>query len=104
MPIGNPRIEILVGLDPKTGDIQTRVVSSLCSSMVGSELWGKPDGSDYFLYHQDEFYDKRLRERRNSGNMLSPDGKSRLILWGAVWSVGTFESRFTLIGRTTLAR
>ena len=104
MPIANPNIEILVGLDPETGDIQTRFTSSLCSSMEASEIWGKPDGSDFFLYHPDEFYDDKLRERRNSGNMLSPDSTSRLVLWGTVVGSpeGAFESRFTLIRRAAL--
>jgi len=96
MPIENPDIEVLIGIDPTNGKKEIGFVSQLCGANEGSELWANQTGTEFFLYHTDEFYDEKLKERRNSMNMISPTKKERLVLWGTVYGLNPLSPEFTL--------
>jgi len=96
MPIENPDVEVLIGINPTNGKKEIGFISQLCSGNEGSELWANQTGTEFFLYHTDEFYDENLNKRRNSMNMISPSKMERLVLWGTVYGVSPLSSEYTL--------
>jgi len=102
MPIRNPQIEVLIGINPADGKKEISFASELCGTNEGSELWANQSGTEFFLYHSDEFYEEKLRERRNSMNMISPGKMERLVLWGTVYGVNTLDPEFTLTLKSNL--
>ena len=54
------------------------------------EWWMSEDGQHHAIYRQDAYYNDRLRERRNQGNMICPqDTSQRLVFIGDL--VGQIE-------------
>jgi hypothetical protein len=101
VPIVDPPVDVVVLLDPSTGERDTVFVSTMAGSTTGSELWWEQGTAHFVLYHLDDFYDDRLRSRREAGLMISPrDLTKRLVLVGQVWGVLVLpDDRFVEIAR-----
>jgi hypothetical protein len=100
VPIIDPQLDVVVLLDPSTGEREMVFVSPAAGTNEASELWWESGTAHYVLYHADEYYDERLRSGREAGQMLSPrDRTRRLVHVGMVYGVLLRESRFMEIAR-----
>jgi hypothetical protein len=85
----NGPLEIVVRLDPATGELETRFESPECSLLTPGMLWWEKDTRHYVVYQPEDFHDIRLKQRLDTGNMLSPrDPHVRLVHVGAVYGPG----------------
>jgi hypothetical protein len=103
VPDTNPEIDVVLVLNPVTGETRVVFESPRAGSNEASELWWETGTANYFLYHPDEFYDVTLRQRRNSNGMCSPNENRRLILVGQVWGAPTYGDAFIVVACTRLS-
>lgn len=103
VPEIDPEIDAVLLLNSTSGEIRVAFVSPSCGGNQASELWWETGTLHYVLYHQDEFYDDLLRDRRNSGNMISPrDPLNRMHYVGNVWGVIPAEMGEIVMARARL--
>jgi hypothetical protein len=78
-------IEIVGVVELFTQKVSIMYLSDLAPSASALEWWIAEDGSHHVLYWQESFYNDKLRNRRNSGNMISPkDPRLRLFKVGKI--------------------
>jgi hypothetical protein len=91
MPTVNPEITVVVVAEKQSGAQTILFESPLCSVDSAGELWLEKDSGRTALFQPEDYYDEQLRNRRNSNNMVSPQGGSRLSLLGQVWGVVPYD-------------
>lgn len=80
------KVVVHVFLEKATGKISVMFISNCAGGDQAAELWCGEKTGRGFIFHQDAYYDEKLRNRRNDGNMISPISQSeRLIYLGQVW-------------------
>lgn len=80
-------ITVLTLLNTASQIVETHFVSAECGSNESSELWIGSATGMFVVVDPGLYYDEKLQQRRNSGNMLSPwQPVERLSLVGQVWS------------------
>ena len=73
-------------LDTTSKNVTTHFYSAQCGSNESSELWIGTTSGKFVVVDPGLYYDEKLRQRRNSGNMLSPwQPVERLSLVAQVW-------------------
>lgn len=103
MPIINGSADVIVLSHPVTGELRVELISALASSNSALELWRGQNTGRYFLYSQDAYYNSRLSERRNAGNMISPIAPAeRLTLVSNIWGAPTSSSDYVEITRSKI--
>lgn len=91
MPTVNPEITVVIVVEKQSGAQTILFESPLCSVSSAGELWIERDSGSTVLFQPEEYYDEKLRDRRNSNNMISPKGEGRLSLMGPVWGVAPYD-------------
>ena len=98
MPIEDPEIQVVSVLDKDTGLVSTYFLSSACNNNEPSELWLDLKREQFWLYHTDEYYNERLRKRRNAGIMISQrEPRNRLVQIGVVHGVLPLDPTASLV-------
>ena len=81
-------ITVLTLLNTTSQIVETHFVSAQCGSNESSELWIGSTSGKFVVVDPGLYYDEKLLQRRNSGNMLSPwQPVERLSLVAQVWGV-----------------
>lgn len=103
MPTIDGPLEIVVRLNPDTGEVSTTFESRECSLLTPGELWWERGAHHFVVYPPEDFYDPRLRQRRDTGNMLSPrDPHARLVHVGPVAGPGPVPPGWIELSRRAL--
>jgi len=98
MPIEDPEIQVVSVLDKDTCLVSTYFLSSACNNNEPSELWLDLKREQFWLYHTDEYYNERLRKRRNAGIMISQrEPRNRLVQIGVVHGVLPLDPTASLV-------
>lgn len=89
MPTMDGPLEIVVRLRTGTGEVGTSFESPDCSLLTPGYLCWEIGGAHYVVYQPEDFYDKGLKRRWDTGNLLSPrDPHARLVRVGPVHGPG----------------
>jgi len=98
-------VMVYVLMERSTGKTHVHYTSNCTGGNNAVELWcGKETGRG-FIYHQDAYYDEKLRKRRNDGNMISPVAPlERLVLVGKVWGMKSIDKdTYCILSKSELA-
>jgi len=80
------KVIVLVFAHKETAEIRIIYFSECAGGNQATELWCGKDTGRCFIFHQDAFYDEKLRIRRRDNNMISTTApKERLVHIGGVW-------------------
>jgi hypothetical protein len=86
---------------------ETRVIyiSDFAGGNQAAELWCGKDTERCFVFHQDAFYDEKLRIRRRNNNMISTIAPiERLVHIADVWNALPLqEKEYFLINKSELS-
>jgi hypothetical protein len=99
------KVMVYVLIERSTGKTRVLYTSNCTGGNHTVELWcGKETGRG-FIYHQDAYYDEKLRKRRNDGNMISPVSPlERLIYVGEIWGAGPVDQNtYFILSKSELA-
>lgn len=99
------KVEVYVLVHKETAKYIILYLSSCAGGNQAAELWcGKETGRG-FIFHQDAYYDEKLRLRRRGGKMISPtEPMERLIYVGEVWGTLPIQEKdYFLISKSEIA-
>jgi hypothetical protein len=99
------KVMVNVLMERSTGKSRILYTSNCTGGNHTAELWcGKETGRG-FIYHQDAYYDEKLRKRRQDGNMISTIlPLERLIYIGEIWSpMSDDQNTYLILGKSELA-
>jgi len=101
-----PQSKVIVYVFAHKETAETRVIyiSDCAGGNQAAELWCGKDTERCFIFHQDAFYDEKLRTRRRDENMISTTAPiERLVHIGDVWGgMPTQEKDYFLISKSEL--
>jgi len=93
-----PQSKVIVYVFAHKETAETRVIyiSDCAGGNQAAELWCGKDTERCFIFHQDAFYDEKLRTRRRDENMISTTAPiERLVHIGDVWGGCLPKKRIT---------
>ena len=98
------KITVLTFINKSTGAVSVELYSAQCSASEASELWVGEKSDLFTAVDPRSYYDKKLAERRNAGNMISPwEPKDRIRFVGHIKGVEPRGNNdFTLLSSSTI--
>jgi hypothetical protein len=98
------KVIVYVFAHKDTAEIRIIYISDCAGGNQAAELWCGKITERCFIFHQDAFYDEKLRIRRRDNNMISTTApRERLVHIGDVWgSLPIQEKDYFLISKSEL--
>lgn len=99
------KVTVQVLIEKETGIPRILFSSNCTGGDQTAELWCGKDTGRGFIYHQDAYYDEKLKKRQQDGNMISPiSPPERLIYVGEVWGVMSVDQdKYRILSKSELA-
>ncbi len=94
MPKISTTIEIVTLCHVDSGEVSTEFLSKCAPGHCAIELWRGRKSGRFFLYNEDAYHDRKLKQRYESGNMIAPvEPQERLTFVAYVYHVSNFSGK-----------